>query len=59
MKKTYRYEIVVYVNRVKVKRFLGNDLNEMKERYEMWLIKQSYSDDDLWVYTGEVQHANY
>lgn len=57
--KSYRYELIVYLHNVKLKRFLGNDINSLKERYEMWVIKQSQDKNDMTVYIGEVQHASY
>lgn len=56
---SYKYELEVYVNNVKVKRFLGNDLNILHERFEMWFIKSPYDRNDVYVYKGEVQHAGY
>ena len=65
---SYKYELIVGEKRyseehgncsVKIKRFLGNDVNILKERFEMWFIKSPYDRDDIDVYIGEVQHAGY
>ena len=57
--RSYRYEVEVYINGVKVKRFIGNDLDELTERFEKWFIKTSYDRNDLFLYRGEIQHAGY
>lgn len=57
--KSYKYELLVCINNTQVKRFLGNDLNTLYERFEMWFIKQPYDRKDVTLYPGEVQHAGY
>ena len=68
MGKSYRYELIVGKKShseefgnytTKIKRFLGNDKNELQERFEMWFIKQPYDRNDIEIYIGEVQHAGY
>lgn len=56
---SYRYELIVCLNNVKIKRFLGNDVNTLYERFEMWFIKQPYDRNDIQTYVGEIQHAGY
>ena len=56
---SYRYEVVAYISGKKVKRFIGNNLNELLERFELWFIKTSYDRHDLWLYKGEIQHIRY
>ena len=56
---SYRYEVIAYINMVKVKRFIGNDLNELLERFELWFIKTSYDRNELYLYKGEIQHSGY
>ena len=56
---TYRYEVIAYINGIKVKRFIGNDLDELVERFEMWFIKTGYDRNDLFLYKGEIQHSGY
>lgn len=56
---SYRYEVVAYINNIKVKRFIGNDMNELVERFEKWFIKSNYDRYDLRLYKGEIQHAGY
>ena len=56
---SYRYEVIAYINGAKVKRFIGNDLNELLERFEMWFVKSPYDRENLWLYTGEIQHVGY
>ena len=58
MKKTFIYRLVVTNNNIIIKRFLGNDKNELHERFEMWLIKQGYDRADIDTYIEYVQHAN-
>lgn len=55
----YKYEVIVFINGYQVKRFIGNDLNQLIEKFEMWLIKQPYDRNDLSLYKGEIQHAGY
>ena len=57
--KNYRYELLACLNNIKIKRFLGNDINTLHERFEMWFIKQPYDRNDIQIYVGEVQHAGY
>lgn len=66
--KSFRYELVVCKKSfskefgnisVKIKRFLGNDIDELTERFEKWFVKQPYDRNDIEIYTGEIQHANY
>lgn len=57
--KSYKYELIVYFKNQKIKRFIGNDLNELQERFEMWFIKQAYDRNDIFIYRGEIQHAGY
>ena len=56
---SYRYEVVAYINNIKVKRFIGNDVNELLEKFEKWFIKSPYDRNDLRLYKGEIQHAGY
>lgn len=56
---SYRYELIVLFNNIQVKRFIGNDLNVLAERFEMWFIKQPYDRNDITIYRGEIQHAGY
>lgn len=57
---SYTYELIVYTNDwKKIKRFIGNDLNELTERFEMWAIKSSYPREDMRIYKGYIQHAGY
>lgn len=56
---SYKYELIVYLNHIQVKRFIGNDLNSLVERFEMWFIKQPYDRNDITIYKGEIQHAGY
>lgn len=56
---TYRFEVVAYINNIKVKRFIGNDVNELLEKFEKWFIKSPYDRNDLILYKGEIQHAGY
>jgi hypothetical protein len=56
---SYRYELEVYIKGRKVKRFIGNDMNALIERFEMWFIKSGYDREDLSLYKGEIQHAGY
>lgn len=55
--KTYKYELIVYFESQKIKRFIGNDLNELQERFELWFIKQVYDRNDIFIQCGEIQHA--
>lgn len=66
--KAYKYELIVYHKvydkeygntKIKIKRFLGNDINILQERFEMWFVKQPYDREDTYIHIGEVQHANY
>lgn len=66
--KSYIYELIVFHKEyseeygqigTKIKRFLGNDKNELMERFEMWFIKQRYDRSDIDIYIGEIQHAGY
>jgi len=57
--KSYRYELIVLIDNQKVKRFIGNDMNDLIERFEMWLIKQPYERNELTLYKCEIQHAGY
>ena len=57
--KSYKYELIVYFERQKIKRFIGNDLNELQERFELWFIKQAYDRNDIFIQCGEIQHAGY
>ena len=54
--KSYRYELIVYkIERIdecgkierKIKRFIGNDLNSLQERFEMWFIKQPLDREEI------------
>ena len=56
--KHYIYRLVVTHKGIIVKRFLGNDPNELTERFEMWFIKQGYDRSDIATYLEYVQHAN-
>ena len=56
---SYRYELIVLENGYKVKRFIGNDINELQERFEMWFIKSKYTRENITIYKGELQHAGY
>ncbi len=56
---SYRYELIAFINSHKVKRFIGNDQNELREKFEMWFIKTSYDRENLFLYEGEIQHASY
>ena len=66
--KSYRYELIVYkkersdefgkIGR-KIRRFIGNDLNLLQERFEMWFIKQPLDREEIDIYTGEIQHIGY
>ena len=66
--KSYRYELIVYktersdeygkIGR-KIRRFIGNDLNSLQERFEMWFIKQPLDREEIYIYTGEIQHIGY
>ena len=56
---SYRYELEVYIKSRKVKRFIGNDMNALIERFEMWFIKTGYDREDLFLYKGEIQHTGY
>lgn len=55
--KSYKYELIVYLESQKIKRFIGNDLNELQERFELWFIKQAYDRNDIFIQCGEIQHA--
>lgn len=57
--KSYRYEVIAIINGIKVKRFIGNDIYGLLEKFEMWFIKTSYDREDLFLYKGEIQHAGY
>ena len=57
--KSYKYEVIAYINGQKVKRFIGNDVNELMKRFEMWIIKAPYDRHDIFLYKGEIQHAGY
>lgn len=68
MSRNYTYEFVVLKKEYseeygnvgrKVKRFLGNDLAELHERFEKWFIKQSYDTEEIYTTYGYVQHAGY
>ena len=56
---SYKYELEAYIKGVKVKRFIGNDMNELHERFERWFIKSPYDRNDLYLYRGEIQHRGY
>ena len=56
---SYRYEVVVYINNVKVKRFIGNNMEYLVEKFERWFVKTSYDIYDLRLYKGEIQHTGY
>ena len=56
---SYKYYLAVYVNKFQKRRFLGNDKNELVERFEKWFIKQPYDREDTEIFIGEVQHAGY
>lgn len=65
---SYKYELVVYTHMQdvtyglvgkKLKRFIGNDKNELQERFEMWFIKQGLMRENIDIYLGEIQHAGY
>lgn len=69
--KSYKYELVVYKNVIceygrcgqKVKRFIGNNINELEERFQLWYIKSGYclgnNEGEIYKYIGEIQHINY
>lgn len=57
--KHYIYRLCVTHNNVIIKSFLGNDKNELQERFEMWVIKQGYDRADVETYIEYVQHAYY
>lgn len=66
--KSYRYELVVYKKQnskeygnvgVKVKRFIGNNKNELHERFERWFIKQGLDRVEIDLHIGEIQHIGY
>ena len=38
---------------------IGNDINELLEKFEKWFIKSPYDRNDLRLYKGEIQHAGY
>ena len=49
--KSYRYELIVFKKAydeeygnvgIKIKRFIGNDIDALRERFEIWFIKQPY-----------------
>ena len=69
---SYRYELIIYENTIdeklgkvgrKVRRFIGNNLNELEERFQRWFIHSCYTLGDdtsqIYVYRGEIQHAGY
>lgn len=56
---SYKYYLTVYVKKIQKRRFLGNNQNELVERFEKWFIKQPYDRNDTEIFMGEVQHTNY
>lgn len=65
---SYKYELVAYKKTaseeygncgIKIKRFIGNDINALKERFEMWFIKQGYDREEILLHIGEIQHIGY
>ena len=57
---SYIFELVIYdKNGRKLKRLLGNDLNELQERAEKWIMKSGYPREDMRIWRGHVQHAGY
>ena len=65
---SYKYELIVYKKAtsseygnvgVKIKRFIGNDVNTLKERFETWFIKQGYDREEILLHIGEIQHTGY
>ena len=55
----YRFEVVAYINNIKVKRFIVNFFNLFLEKFEKWFVKSPYDRNDLILYKGEIQHAGY
>lgn len=56
--KHFIYRLTVTNDGIVVKTFLGNDKNELQERFEMWFIKQPYDSRNVNTYIDYVQHAN-
>ena len=61
---SYVYELIVYYKETedkttKLKRFIGNDINQLKERFEVWFIKQGYDREEIEIYIGHIQHTGY
>ena len=57
-KMVYIYRLYVTLQNGKIIRtFLGNDKNEMLERFEIWLIKQGYDRVEIKTSFDYVQHA--
>lgn len=42
----------------RIKSFLGNDKNDLYERFERWFIKQPLTREEIEVDIEYVQHAN-
>lgn len=65
--KHYTLRLTVYLETIdpeygrigkKVRSFLGNDKEELIEKYEMWVIKQGFDRNDARIHIDNVQHAN-
>ena len=56
---SYKYELIVFIDHIQKKRFIGNDMNNLVERFEKWFIKQPYTNEQTTIYKGEIQHASY
>ena len=54
----YIYRLWVTNKGAVVKTFLGNDENELMERFEMWFIKQGYDRADIQTSIDYIQHAS-
>lgn len=57
---SFRYEIIAMTKEgLKLKRFIGNSLEELQERFESWVMRSGYPREDMRIYRGEIQHAGY
>lgn len=65
---SYRYELIVCKKVIdpefgevgrKIKRFMGNDVNYLQEKFELWFIKQGLDRNEIFTTIGEIQHRGY
>lgn len=58
--KNYIYELIITdIDGYKIKRFVGNDMDELIERSEQFIIKSGTPRSNMKIYTGKIQHVGY